>query len=260
MELADFYRACAPFYDRDYAGIMEDGLRLYVELARESGGPVLEMGCGTGRVLLPTARAGVPITGMELSPDMLEVLRRSAAAEPDEVRRRITTLQGDIRRDSAGGRFALVTAPFRVAQHLLERADQRAWLRNVQRHLLPGGFLCFDVFQLDPARLVDEGTPRVDIDRIEPETGCRIRRFDTVSSFPALQITEIHVEWVKENPAGERVFSQKAGCKMRWFTRAELENLLELEGYEITGYWGSFEREPFGHGSQQQIIRARCQV
>lgn len=257
MELLDFYRTCAPFYDRDYAGMYEEGVQLYVELARESGGPVLEMGCGTGRVLLPTARAGIAVCGMELSPDMLDVARRSAAAEPEEVQRRVKLVPGDIRCDSAGSRFPLITAPFRVAQHLLERADQRAWLRNVKWHLFPGGFLCFDVFQVDPGRLAEEGKALMTIDRIEPETGCRVRRFDTLHSFPALQLIGVHVEWVEESASGERVSATAADCTMRWFTRAELENLLELEGFEITDYWGSFDRRPFGHGAQQQIIRAR---
>lgn len=256
MDLIDFYRLMAPNYDADYAGMFDDGIKLYVELARESGGPVLEMGCGTGRVLLPTARAGIRITGMEISPDMLEVLRRSLAAEPDDVRQRIALMQGDIRGDSPASRFALVTAPFRVAAHLPERADQRAWLRNVQRHLLPGGALCFDVFQFNPQYLLQGNTPPVVIDRTEPETGCRIRRFDALHSLTALQILEVHMEWVKENAAGERVWSQKADCRLRWYTRAELENLLELEGFQIVDYWGSFDRQPFGVGSEQQIIRA----
>ena len=260
MKLTDFYRLMAPLYDADYAGILEDGIGFYVDLARESGGPVLEMGCGTGRILLPTARAGIPITGMEISPDMLDVLRRAAASEPDEVRQRVALVEGDMRSDGAPGRFSLVTAPFRVAAHLLERADQRAWLRNVKRHLLPGGLLCFDVFQFNPQYLVQENKPPVVIDRTEPETGCRIRRFDSLHSLTALQVLEVHMEWVKENAVGERVWSQNADCQLRWFTRAELESLLELEGFEVVDYWGSFARQPFGVGSEQQIIRARATV
>lgn len=125
MELTDFYRVFAPFYDADYKELQPEGVKFYVDLARQAGGPVLEMGCGTGRVLLPTARVGVPITGMELSPDMLGVLRRSLEAEPAEVRGRVTLVEGDARRTDAGKRFSLVTAPFRVAQHLLERRPAR---------------------------------------------------------------------------------------------------------------------------------------
>jgi SAM-dependent methyltransferase len=208
-------------------------------------------------VLLPTARAGISITGMDISPDMLHVLSCAAACEPDEVRRRIAFVEGDMRGSAVSGRFAIVTAPFRVVQHLLKRADQRAWLRNVKRHLSPGGLLCFDVFQFDPQYL--NRTPTI-IDRTEPETGCRIRRFDSLHSLTALQILDVHMEWVKENAAGERVWSQRADCQLRWFTRAELENLLELEGFEIVDYWGSFARQPFGADSQQQIIRAQLSV
>jgi SAM-dependent methyltransferase len=215
------------------------------------------MGCGTGRVLLPTARAGAPITGMDISSGMLEVLRRSLSAEREDVRARVTVLEGDVRCSDAGGRFPLITAPFRVAHHLLNRADQRAWLQNVKRHLLAGGRLCFDVFQVDPLILAAEGNTRAVIDRVEPGTGHRVRRFDTVRSLTALQLIDIRVEWVKENQAGERLSSTNAQCLLRWYTRAELENLLELEGFEITDYWGSFGRDDFGCGSEQQIVRAR---
>jgi len=257
LQLREFYSRCAGFYDADYAarGYSED-IPFYVKLAVASGGPVLEMGCGTGRILLPAARAGVRVHGMDASRDMLARLRESLAKESREVRRRVSLTRGDIRSARADRKFALVTAPFRVAQHLLERADQRAWLRNVRRHLRPGGALCFDVFQPDYRYVAGPREPEVDLDRTDPATGRRVRRFSRTVPQPERQRIEVHFRWLVENASGKKVSESTGSSTMRWFTRGELENLLELEGFRITHYWGSFRREPFGRGSEQQIVRA----
>lgn len=257
MELADFYRIASGFYDADYQakGYCAD-VAFYVEMAKETGGPVLEMGCGTGRVLLPSARAGAHMHGMELSADMLAVLRQALSREPPAVQQRVTVAEGDISRDFAGDGFALVTAPFRVVQHLCTRDDQRAWLRNVARHLAPGGALCFDVFQPDFQYLAKPHGPAVEIDRVDPATGVRVRRIAQTRPHNAIQLLEVHFDWLVEDASGVPVSSSAGSFTFRWYTRGELENLLELEGFRITDYWGSFAREPFGEGSPDQIIRA----
>jgi SAM-dependent methyltransferase len=255
--MREFFRIAAPFYDADYraAGYHAD-IPLYVGLAVESGGPVLELGCGTGRVLLPTARAGVRIHGVDLSPDMLAELRNSLAAEPPAVQARVSLSEGDIRFTEVGERFGLITAPFRVAQALLERDDQRAWLRNVRRHLAPGGALVFDVFQPNYSFLIGPGGPHLDVDRVDPATGIRTRRTSKTVPHPEFQRLDVEFTWVIEDATGAKLSETSASVVLRWFTRAELENLLELEGFCITGYWGSFQRERFGEGSTDQIIRA----
>lgn len=259
MELREFYRISSAYYDADYAakGYCED-VAFYVDMAVASGGPVLEMGCGTGRILLPTARAGIHVHGLEMSPEMLSRLRESLAGEPAEVQQRVSLSEGDMRHTQVPGSFALVTAPFRVAQHLLEREDQRAWLRNVRRHLSPGGALCFDVFQPDYRLMVEAAGPRTVIDRTDPATGLRVRRIEHAIPHLEMQKLEVHFQWLVEDASGAQVSSSSGSFFFRWFTRAELENLLELEGFRITDYWGSFSCETFGKGSQHQIIRAEA--
>ncbi|MBI3698101.1 MAG: class I SAM-dependent methyltransferase, partial [Acidobacteria bacterium] len=242
----------APHYDADYASRGYDAdIGFYTQLAVESGGPVLEMGCGTGRVLIPTARAGVRIHGFDLSPAMLELLRRKLAEESAETQGRVSFDAGDIRWARAEGNFALVTAPFRVIQHLMEREDQRAWLRNVRRHLAPGGALCFDVFQPDYRYMIEPTGPHTDVDRVDAASGRRVRRLSWCEPYPATQKMRLRFEWL----LGEAVES-RGEFWFRWYTRGEIENLLELEGFRITDYWGSFAREPFGEGAEQQVVRA----
>ncbi len=257
MEVSEFYRIASEFYDADYAAkAYSEDIRFYVDLACASGGPVLEMGCGSGRVLLPIARAGIRIHGIDISSDMLAALRRSLSVEPPAVQQRVTVSEGDVSKAVVDGRFVLVTSPFRVVQHLQDRPEQRAWLRNVRRHLALGGALCFDVFQPDFQYLARPRGPEVEIDRTDPESGLRVRRIYQTRPHSALQLLEIHFEWLVENARGEMVSRSAGSTVMRWYTRGELENLLELEGFAITDYWGSFLREPFGDGSQNQIIRA----
>ena len=83
----------------------------YVDLAKETTGSVLELGCGTGRVLLPTARAGFDVTGIDLSEDMLEVLQTKLVDEPEDVQQRVRIVRADIRDFALGARFELVTVP-----------------------------------------------------------------------------------------------------------------------------------------------------
>ena len=258
QNMKELFRQAAPYCDDDYASLgYTADIGFYVDLAARIGGPVLEMGCGTGRVLLPTARAGIPIHGMDLSPEMLERLRQKLANEPKEVQQRVSLSEGDVRSTAVDGRFALVTAPFRVLQALLDREDQRAWLRNVQRHLAPGGSLCFDVFQPDYRRVHEPRGPFVELERLDRATGRKIRRVASTRPRPEFQVFDVDLEWQAESE-GTWLPGAPATITLRWFTRAELENLLELEGLRIADYWGSFDRQPFGAGSQQQVVRATC--
>ncbi len=254
----DFYRATAQSYDADYAALGYDAdIPFWVDLAVESGGPVLEMGCGTGRILLPTARAGIVVHGLDASPDMLEQLRVKLAAEPPEIRGRVSLTAGDACSTDLGRQFPLITAPFRVAQTFVDRRDQRAWLRNVRRHLSPGGSLCFDVFQPDYRRVGEPWGPNIELERVDPATGFRMRRIASTIPHPESQSVEVTFRWTTEDSDGNLIEERGAQTSMRWYTRAELENLLELEGFQITDYWGSFAREPYGPGARDQVIRAR---
>src|SRR5262245_19324849 len=104
-EVAEFYDYFPDYQDRQ-------DIAFFVELAQQSGGPVLELGCGTGRVLIPTARACVTIVGLDASPSMLEIAREKLLQETVEVKSRAQLVQGDMRDFDLGREFRLVTIPF----------------------------------------------------------------------------------------------------------------------------------------------------
>ena len=109
----DEYAVVAEFYDYVVPYRERRDVDFFVELARQSGGPVLEIGSGTGRVLIPTARAGVEIVGLDSSASMMEVCRAKLAHEPQEVQTKVQLVEGDMRQFDLGREFRLVTVPFR---------------------------------------------------------------------------------------------------------------------------------------------------
>jgi ubiquinone/menaquinone biosynthesis C-methylase UbiE len=133
-------------YDLVTAPTLHGDVEWYCAKARESGGPVLELGAGTGRVTLPMAATGVPVHALDANSAMLAVLRSKMAAQPPEVQTRITVVDGDMRTFDLAERFALIVCPFRAFLHNLTEADQLACLARVRRHLTSGGRFAFNVF------------------------------------------------------------------------------------------------------------------
>ncbi len=145
----------AEFYDYIPTVTVRRDLDFYLSAARAYGDPILELGCGTGRVLLPLAREGSNVAGLDISGAMLARCRAKLAGEKDEVRRRVQLQCGDMTDFDLDVTFRLIIIPFRPFQHLLEVEQQLACLRRAHRHLAPGGRLILDVFQTDARRIHD---------------------------------------------------------------------------------------------------------
>ena len=164
-------------YDSVPAYVARRDVQFYVDEATNVRGRVLEVGCGTGRILLPIARSGRAIEGLDASPEMLDRCRTKLLEEPDAVQRRVTLHQGDARSFDIGRRFALVTAPFRVMQHLTTVDDQLGFLDSTARHLAPGGKLVFDVFNPNFAALLSaDGVEKEDTPNTTLPDGRSFRR------------------------------------------------------------------------------------
>src|SRR5262249_30840191 len=116
--MADDYIVGADFYDYVEAYRTRPDVGYFVDVVRETDGLVLELGCGTGRVLIPTARAGIEIVGLDRSPQMLAVCGRKLQEEPAGIQSRVQLRQGDMRQFELSRQFRLVTIPFHPFQHL----------------------------------------------------------------------------------------------------------------------------------------------
>ena len=189
----------AAIYDAIYAGRDDAGFWLTMAAAA-GGGPILELGCGTGRVLLPLARAGVEITGLDLSSGMLERCRAKVDGEPPEVRERVQLVAADMTTFDLGRRFASIICPFAGFQQLRTVDQQLACLERCRAHLLPHGRLVLDLPNPDPAPAeyardgLGDGEEAVQL--VDWTDGRRIRWWMTVIGYDrSLQCNECEVTY-----------------------------------------------------------------
>jgi SAM-dependent methyltransferase len=252
----DEYGASAEFYDYVPPYSERADVAFWTAAALESGGPVLEVGCGTGRVLIPTARAGIEIVGLDLSQAMLAICRRRLAQEPEEVRARARLVKADMRDFDLGRQFALVTIPFRPFQHLITVEEQLACLTTIRRHLAPGGRLILDLFNPSLPALVDES--RADEYGDEPEfvlpDGRRVvRRFRTVRKDWLAQVQDVELIYYVTHGDGrqERLVHS---FPMRYLFRFEAEHLLARCGFEVKALYANYEKIPYGSNYPGELI------
>lgn len=152
----DDYAPSAEFYDHIPYYRDRSDIGFYVEEALHAKGPVLEVACGSGRVLIPTARAGVTTVGLDASAQMLARCRASLETETEDVRARVTLVHRDMRDFDLGRTFPLITLPFRAFQHLLTVEDQIACLASVHRHVAHEGRFIVDLFNPSLEMLVNK--------------------------------------------------------------------------------------------------------
>jgi SAM-dependent methyltransferase len=231
-------------------------VQFYVEEAHAAGGSVLEVGCGTGRILLPIARSGHSMDGLDSSPQMLDRCRAKLAEEPDAVRHRVTLHQGDARDFDLGRQFDLVIAPFRVVQHLTTIEHQLAFLDSVARHLAPGGRLAFDVFNPNFTALTNaDGVEREDTPETKLPDGRSFRRAGRVARVRWVdQVSEI--ELIYYISSGASIERHVMSFDMRWYLRAELVHLIARAGFRVRTLYGDFDRSPLTDKSPEQIVCA----
>ncbi len=244
----DFYERIAAFYDAIVPYQQREDVAFFVEMARDSGGPVLEVGCGTGRVLIPTAQAGASITGLDASPAMLKVCRESLAREPDDVRKRVTLVQGDMRDFQLDARFALITLPFRPFQHLLEVREQVACLTCLHLHLEKGGRIVLDLFNPMLERLTNENYPTEF--QVEPAATLAdgsemVRSTRTLSRILARQCMNVEFQYDFTYADGRKE-QYVEPASLRYFFRYEVEHLLARCGFEVEHLYADYKRKPFG--------------
>lgn len=224
----------------------------YVEEAKQAGGSVLELGCGTGRILLPIARAGCTIVGLDSSRQMLERCQANLAREPAVVQQRVTLHQRDIHDFDLDATFVLILAPFRVFQHLTTIDVQLGFLANVARHLAPGGRFVFDVFNPRFEILVGaDGVEREDTPETRLPDGRTFRRSYRIA----------RVRWVDQVSESELIYyvggkRYVQAFEMRWFLPAELQHLLARAGFRVRAAYGDFARGPLVDGAPEQVLVA----
>ncbi len=245
------YDAWADLYDSVYSYVRDD-IPFYIEEALAAGGPVLELGCGTGRVTIPIAAAGVDITGVDSSMAMLTVARRKAEVLPESAR--LQLVEGDMREGYLGQKFNLVIIPFRGFLALMTVEDQMSALSIISSHLVPGGKLVFDVFVPDLDTLVQESDASYHLrDVTDPETGRRLVLWhqNACDNLAQTMDARITVEELDEMGVVER--RCYLDFQLRYAHRWELHHLLTTCGYTVDNLYGNFDRTPLGEDSADMV-------
>jgi len=255
-------RQTAEVYDRLYPGTLEASpvegdIAFYKAQARRTGGPVLELGCGTGRVAFPLAAAGFAVTGLDVSPHMLRVARAKAALLAPG--RRPVFARGDMTRFALRRRFRLALIPFRAFQHLLSWEAQRRCLERVRRHLAPGGRLVVDLFdprleRLFPGATAGSGSRREFADAAGRLT-VRARR---VGNDPVRQLLREAWEFVERDARGRVTRRGRVAVTLRWTYRWEMHHLLELAGFRVLACHGDFRGSGPRYGVEQVWVARRA--
>jgi len=245
----------ARYYDQFSTGLPGD-VAFYVAQAQAAGSPVLELACGTGRIAIPVAQAGVQIVGLDLSPDMLAQFAAKLPALSPEVQGRIRLECGDMRTLDLDQRFALVTIPYRAFLHSLTVAYQQATLRGVHRHLQPGGRLVLNVF--DPnieiiaahSGYLGQALKR-SAEFTRPEDRRRVVVWEALRYDMTAQI--VHVQWIYDELDNDDVVASRAytDLHLRWVYRYEMEHLLTLCGFAVEALYSDFDGGPFVAGREQ---------
>lgn len=229
------YDNIARLYDPWSRSVVED-VGFYVEHAVAAGGPVVELGVGTGRIAVPTAVAGVRVIGVDSSAGMLEVARERA--ELAGVSELVDLRLGDLRKPPVRGRFPLVTSPFRALLHMETDADRRAALRAARRLLADDGRFVFDVFEPGEDDIADTHGRW-----LEREPGIWERadwREDTRTLVLRVR-----------GDGGE------AEMSLAWLSVDEWRSLLERTGFEVEAMYGWFDGSRYRGGEDSVWVCRR---
>jgi SAM-dependent methyltransferase len=247
-ELYDY----VPFYTN------RPDLEFYLDFAESANGTVLELGCGTGRILIPIAAAGYDITGLDFSDHMLDRCRQKLESQPQDVQKRIRLVKSDMAVFDLPETFSLATAPFRVFQHLISADEQLSCLRCVNNHMEMGGKFVFDLsrahFRLIKNDAHTEET--VDFSDHELPDGCKMRRTHrVVATHLTEQYSDIEFIYYLTQPDGKEERLIQA-FSFRHFFRYEVEHLLARCGYSVNHVFGNFDKSPLRDNSPEMIFVA----
>jgi SAM-dependent methyltransferase len=253
----DPYAVLAKYYDGAYSA-MKDlmDVPFYVDLAKRMGGPVLEIGCGTGRVLLPIARAGITIHGVDSSLSMLGVLHQKIEREPREVQQRIQIHHGDMRNFRLENKYPLITIPFRPMQHMHGVEDQVRALTTAAFHLHEKGILAFDVFypkfEMLEARIGEE---ILEIEWADPSAPKRmVRRYYRKDALDKIHQIFTLTFFLRTYEGEDLIREESETMSLCYYTYPHLRALFLLAGLKVVEEYGSFSRTGLDNSATDMIF------
>jgi ubiquinone/menaquinone biosynthesis C-methylase UbiE len=245
----------AEYYDEDYTvGIPDRGdIQFYKRYAEQQGSPVLELGCGTGRLLIPIARTGIECYGLDFDREMLSICEKKVQEGNLRNVHLSHASMDDFQYDK---KFSLIYIPFRSFQHLLSVEKQIQCLKLVREHLQDKGVFLIDVFAPNIEKLASY-TRKAEVwekefSRKNEETENTITRYYQARVNLSDQIIEVVMKWEERNLHGHLVAKKEGAYTLRYIFRYELEHLLNRIGFQPV-FYGTFDEKPYDYFSGETI-------
>ncbi len=248
------YDLIAPFYDLEHAHFDED-LDLYTNFAELCGSPVLELACGSGRLLVPLARQGYELTGVDSSGRMLELAHE--ALEQAGVAARCKLVQESMSTLHLGQQFRLAFIALGSFGHVSTRQEQRQTLAVVRDHLTTGGKFILDISNEDARYMEHLSGQMLHQGTWQREDGAFLSHMVSPASSLTKHLLEL-THFYEEHRQGEAVQRTVITTHLYLFERNEVELLLEEAGFSINDVYGDYELSPFEHDSPRMIFIAEA--
>lgn len=249
-------------YDARFAcgdPLLEGDVDFYLEYAkrygRGGGGPVLELGCGTGRITWELAKMGCDVVGLDLSPMMVSQAKDKMLSMPANCLRHIELLEGDMTDFNLRRQFPLVIVPGRTFQCLETVAQQKACLKQVRHHMEKNARFILDLFDPRFNSIADEELEE-DEDNLpivkHPKTGnlVKVDFVERVSDMFAQTFEDTYL-YSEMTYTGTVIRAEEATLKMRWSTRQEMLHLFEMCGFEVDEEFSDFHKGAPAYGKEQ---------
>jgi ubiquinone/menaquinone biosynthesis C-methylase UbiE len=248
------YDLIAPFYDIEHDRFSED-LDMYKNYAELSGGKILELACGSGRVLLPLAEEGYELTGVDSSAKMLEIAQQRL--QEKELADHCQLITQDMRKLHLGQKYRLAIIALGSFGHITTRKDQQSTLAAIRAHLSPGATLILDISNGDARYMEDLGGQVLHQGTWPTEDGYYCTHFVSPASASDRHLLEL-THFYERHQQGGPVERTVITTRLYLFERTELELLLEKAGFVIKDVYGDYDLGPFNLASPRMICVAEA--
>lgn len=248
------YDLIAPFYDAEHASFDED-IDLYLHYAEMQTGPLLELACGTGRLLIPLAAQGYTLVGVDYSQPMLDIARRRVQQEGLESR--ITLAQQDMRSLNLGRQFSLAFIALGSFAHLTSRKAQQQALAAIRKHVTLGGTFILDISNADIRYMEHLSGQLLHLGTWTLDDGTMLTHLISPASSHSDHLLEL-THFYDQHRQGGPVNRTIAISYLALIERTEMELLLEQAGFAIKDIYGGYDLSPFSRESSRMVVIAEA--
>jgi SAM-dependent methyltransferase len=249
-----FYTTVARFYDAE-TGDKIDDLAMYSRLAEQYTGDILDIGCGTGRVLIHLAQEGYTVHGIDNDREMLDRLDHKLEMMP-HLQENITYYDGDVLTYEMDRQYSLILLTYNALMHFQDQDTQIQLLQQLRKWLADDGLLVIDLPNAGDV-FASQDTESILLERtfLEPESGHMVM-LQSVSYLD--RVTQVlHVDWIYDEIDGDGTVRRLiAPHQLRYYFEPEIRLLLQVTGFAVDDIHGSTEEDPFEEGAERMIVFA----